>query len=96
MTLNFSRPATAVFVQYYKFLRLGKSGYEKKIYQQMATAKFIRDSLKSMKYKGISCFEIVDAGDEHCLPVVAARLNPALHFTFDSIDLQHALSEFHW
>ena len=27
-TLNFSRPATGVFVQYYKFLRLGLEGYK--------------------------------------------------------------------
>jgi hypothetical protein len=62
----------------------------------MATAKFIRDSLKAIKYNGTNCFEILDAGDEYCLPVVAARLNPALRFNFNSIDLQHALSEYHW
>jgi glutamate decarboxylase len=96
ITLNFSRPATACFVQFYKFLRLGKSGYQKKVDQQMGVAKFIRDSLKAMKYNDKTCFEIVDAGDERCLPVVAARLNPKLHFKFNSIDLQHALSEHHW
>eukprot|EP00590_Aulacoseira_subarctica_P008963 CAMPEP_0172437214 /NCGR_PEP_ID=MMETSP1064-20121228/72135_1 /TAXON_ID=202472 /ORGANISM="Aulacoseira subarctica , Strain CCAP 1002/5" /LENGTH=547 /DNA_ID=CAMNT_0013185665 /DNA_START=57 /DNA_END=1700 /DNA_ORIENTATION=+ len=96
MTLNFSRPATAAFVQYYKLIRLGKSGYKKKVQQQMDVAKFIRGSLEAMTYHGIPCFEIVDAGGDNCLPVVAARMNPMLRFKFNSIDLQHALSEYHW
>ena len=28
-TLNFSRPATGVYVQFYKFLRLGTTGYRR-------------------------------------------------------------------
>jgi hypothetical protein len=96
MIINFSCPATACFIKCYKFLWLGKSGNEKKIYQQMVTAnKVICDRLKSMKYKGMNCFDIVDSRDEHCLAVIAALLNLALHFTSDSIDLQHSLSEFH-
>jgi glutamate decarboxylase len=36
MTLNFSRPATSVYVQYYKLLRLGWEGYRKKVDQQVS------------------------------------------------------------
>merc|ERR1711920_240550 len=39
---------------------------------------------------------MLDHGDQHCLPVVAARLNPALDLPFDDIDLQHALAREHW
>ena len=96
MTLNFSRPATAAYVQYYKFLRLGLEGYKKKVAQQMQVAKFLRDHLRDCKYKGQPRFELVDAGDEHCLPVVGARLNPDLFFKYDDVDIQHAVAEFHW
>ena len=96
MTLNFSRPATAAYVQYYKFLRLGLAGYQKKVAQQMQVAKFLRDHLRSLTYKGKPRFEIVDAGDEYCLPVVAARLNTDSFFKYNDVDLQHAVAEFHW
>lgn len=96
MTLNFSRPATAVYVQLFKFLRLGQEGYKQKVAQQMAVAKYLRDALKEAKHNDKPRFEILDCGDEHCLPVVAARLNPKLGLRYNDIDLQHALSEHHW
>lgn len=96
MTLNFSRPATAAYVQYYKFLRLGLAGYQKKVSQQMQVAKFLRDHLRSLTYKGKPRFEILDGGDEYCLPVVAARLNTESFFKYNDVDLQHAVAEFHW
>jgi hypothetical protein len=37
-------------------------------------------------------FEILDRGDECCLPVVAARLNPETKVKYDDVDLQHPLS----
>jgi len=124
MTLNFSRPASGVYVQYYKLvsmgvcgclqlvsalpcfshplvppqLRLGKAGYASKVANQMKVAAYLRDFLRNAKNdNGQNYFEILDAGDTGCcLPVVAARLNPALGNKYDDIDLQHALSESHW
>ena len=49
-----------------------------------------------MAYKGKPRFDILDHGDSECLPVVAARLNPACGFPYDDIDLQHAMSSHHW
>jgi len=97
MTLNFSRPATAAYVQLYKLLRLGMSGYRKKVTQQMQVTKYLRDQLKEMKTDdGRPRFQILDGGDEHCLPVLGARLNPDLGLAYNDIDLQHALAESHW
>jgi glutamate decarboxylase len=97
MTLNFSRPATAAYVQYYKFLRLGMEGYKQKVDNQMAVASFLRDRLKAMKFQdGRPRFQVLDDSDGHCLPVVAARLNPDGDISYDDVDLQHALAESHW
>ena len=53
----------------------------------------IRSALKQMKHSsGEPLFEFLDGGDEHCLPVVGARLNPAIKLLYDDVDLQHALS----
>ncbi|MBK2126209.1 pyridoxal-dependent decarboxylase [Fangia hongkongensis] len=95
-TLNFSRPASGVYVQYYKFLRYGLSGYQKCCESMMFHAKMIRDGLKKMRYKDQDRFILLDHGDEHCLPVVTAMLNPACGFKYNDIDLQHALSLHHW
>eukprot|EP00928_Gymnodinium_smaydae_P058198 TRINITY_DN4142_c0_g1_i2.p1 TRINITY_DN4142_c0_g1~~TRINITY_DN4142_c0_g1_i2.p1 ORF type:complete len:532 (-),score=122.29 TRINITY_DN4142_c0_g1_i2:181-1722(-) len=95
-TLNFSRPASGVYVQFYKFLRLGMEGYGALEHNCMENAKFLRDGLKSMTFNGKKRFEILDAGDIHCLPVVAARLNPELNLGYNDIDLQHAIAEDHW
>ena len=95
-TLNFSRPASGIYVQYFKFLRYGLSGYQQVCDNMMSNAKYIRDGLKAMTWKGQPRFTFLDHGDEGCLPVVAAMLNPACGFTYDDIDLQHALSQHHW
>ena len=41
-------------------------------------------------------FVILDAGDEHCLPVVTAMLNPELQLAYDAIRLQYVIAESHW
>lgn len=93
MTLNFSRPASGPYVQYYKLLRLGKQGYSSKVSNQMSNAAYIRNFLKELKHpSGKPRFEILDGGEACCLPVVAARLNPEVQLPYDDIDLQHALS----
>ena len=95
-TLNFSRPATGIYVQYYKFLRYGMNGYRQVCKNMMGNAKYIRDGLKAMTFKGTPRFVLLDHGDDGCLPVVAAALNPACGFSYDDIDMQHALSQHHW
>jgi hypothetical protein len=62
----------------------------------MKVSKFLRNYLKSAMFKGKPRFEILDAGDEHCLPVVGARLNPELKLKYNDIDLQHGVAEYHW
>mmetsp|Transcript_6070 Transcript_6070/g.7839 ORF Transcript_6070/g.7839 Transcript_6070/m.7839 type:complete len:539 (-) Transcript_6070:115-1731(-) len=96
ITLNFSRPATGAYVQLYKFLRLGKFGYKRKVARQLAVTKSFRDQCRAMEFQGKPLFEICDADDVPCLPVFAARLNPALKLDYDDFSLQHAISEFHW
>merc|ERR1712032_711512 len=95
-TLNFSRPATGIFVQFYKFNRLGWEGYEATTRSQMENAKYLRDELKKMTYQGKPRFEMLDDGDAGCLPVVTACLNPELKLPYDDIDMQHVLVTTHW
>ena len=95
-TLNFSRPASGIYVQMYKFLRLGLTGYQKLTDNMMEVAKFIRNGMKAMQHNNLPRFIIMDHGDTECLPVVTARLNPLLELEYDDIDLQHAIGEFHW
>jgi glutamate decarboxylase len=98
MTLNFSRPASGPYVQFYKLLRLGTEGYQQKTENQMKVAKYLRDYIKSQVHEpsGKPRFQMLDGGDTCCLPVVAARLNPELGLHYNDIDIQHAMSESHW
>ena len=95
-TLNFSRPATGVYSQYYKLLNYGMAGYRQCNDNMISNARFLRDGLKAMTYQGKPRFVILDDGDEHCLPVVTAMLNPECELYYNDIDLQHALSQHHW
>ena len=95
-TLNFSRPASSVYVQYYKLLRYGHQGYTECCQLMMHFAKLIRDGLKSMTYHNKTRFIMLDDGDKHCLPVVTAMLNPDCDLPYDDIDLQNVLAQHHW
>ena len=95
-TLNFSRPASGVYVQFYKLLRFGLAGYRQVEENMMRNASFLRDGLRAMEHGGKPRFVLLDDGDQHCLPVVTAMLNPEAGFTYDDIDLQHVLSQHHW
>lgn len=95
-TLNFSRPASGVYVQFYKLLRLGFDGFGRLCANMMSNAAFIRAGLNAMTKDGKPRFTMLDDGDDGCLPVVTAMLNPALNLEYDDIDLQHALSQEHW
>ena len=96
ITLNFSRPAMGPYVQLYKFLRLGKYGYKRKVQRQLAVTKMFRDEVRAMEYHGKPLFEICDADNAPCLPVFAARINPELNLDYDNFSIQHAIGEFHW
>ena len=95
-TLNFSRPASGVYVQFYKLLRYGRAGYQQCCDNMMANAKYLRDGLNAMSYRGLPRLVFLDNGDTECLPVVTAMLNPECDFSYDDIDLQHVLSQHHW
>lgn len=93
MTLNFSRPATGVYVQAYKFLRLGVRGYQRKVENQLETTMRFRNKMRAMKWtKGEPLFEICDPDQEPGLPVFAARINPELEMDFNDVKLQHVSS----
>jgi glutamate decarboxylase len=95
-TLNFSRPASGIYVQYYKFLRYGTVGYQKCCESMMGYAKTIRDELKTLEHNGKPRFVMLDDGDSDCLPVVTAMLNPECGLHYDDVDLQNALAQHHW
>lgn len=99
-TLNFSRPAQGVYVQFYKLLRLGRSGYQSQVDNQLAVSQYIRGCLQAMTRNGKSLFTIMDAvgqsTQKHCLPVVTAMFNDELDLSYDEIDLQHAVAQGHW
>ena len=95
-TLNFSRPASGAYVQYYKLMRYGRAGYQQVCDNMMQNAKFLRDGLRAMTYEGKPRFVILDHGDGQDLPVVAASLNPECDFSYDDIDLQNVVSQHHW
>jgi len=97
MTLNFSRPATGLYVQAYKFLRLGISGYKEKVTNQLHVTSVFRESMRAIKWiTGEPLFQIVDADQDAGLPVCALRVNPALDVGFTDFTIQHAVGEYHW
>merc|ERR1740117_371506 len=51
-TLNFSRPASGIYVQFYKFLRLGMQGYTQVVRNMMTMSSSIRAGLKGMTRPG--------------------------------------------
>jgi len=97
LTLNFSRPATGVYVQAYKFLRMGLDGYKRKVQNQLETTRNFRNKMRSLMWtNGEPIFEISDPDEELGLPVFGGRVNPKLGLAFDDFNLQHTVGEFHW
>ncbi|MCE2425034.1 MAG: hypothetical protein J4F45_08030 [Pseudomonadales bacterium] len=95
-TLNFSRPAAGLYAQYYKLLHYGMSGYRQCCENMMANAAHLRAGLRSMRHGGKPRFVLLDNGDDACLPVVTAALNPECRLGYDDMDLQNALAQHHW
>jgi glutamate decarboxylase len=86
-SLNFSRPSTSVLLQYFAFLRLGRSGYEQIVASVLANARAL-----AAKLKGIDGLELInDAAD---FPIVVLRaLDPQ---ATDLVTLSHLLRERGW
>ena len=95
-TLNFSRPAAGIYAQYYKLLHFGRAGYRQVCDNMMSNARFLRRGLAEMTINGKPRFVILDDGDDGCLPVVTAMLNPQAQLGYDDVDFQHVLSQHHW
>lgn len=66
-SLNFSRSATPVILQYYNFLRLGRDGYHRVMANAADNARYLAAALE-----GTGAFESLSAGSG--IPVVALRL----------------------
>ncbi|MCW3066883.1 MAG: glutamate decarboxylase [Solirubrobacterales bacterium] len=78
-SLNFSRPSTAVLLQYFAFLRLGRDGYERIVRTCLANARVLTEHLEDT-----GCFAALHDGRR--FPVVVVRA------THDDLDL-YALAE---
>ena len=55
----------------------------------------LRTQIKEI-YEGPPRFVILDDGEQNCLPVVTAMLNPECGLSYDDVDLQHVLAQHHW
>ena len=95
-TLNFSRPATREYAQFYKFLRHGKLGYQNLTDNMVHKSKFIRDRMKEVKAPNRKIlFWILNDGGQACLPVVTGMIDKEAELPFDDIDLQNVLAMEH-
>jgi glutamate decarboxylase len=87
-TLNFSRNAFQIAVQYYQFLRLGFDGYRRVMRQTLDNALALREQLVGSGY-----FDILN--DTQHIPVVAVKL--AKHTTqFNEFDVSNKVREKGW
>ena len=73
-SLNFSRSASPIYLQYYNFLRLGHAGYTKIINNIMANARYLEDRLCAL-----GKFELLT--DRNYLPVVVLKLKDDSAYT---------------
>jgi glutamate decarboxylase len=89
--LNFSRPGAQVILQYYNFVRLGKSGYTAVMSELRRVAGYIAESLANT-----GRFEVLADGSE--LPVVCVALKPDQRFNkrWTLHDLSARLRERGW
>ncbi|HEX3512083.1 MAG TPA: glutamate decarboxylase [Solirubrobacteraceae bacterium] len=85
-SLNFSRPSSSVILQYFAFLRLGRSGYEAIVKNLLANSRALASGLAA-----VEGLEVVTDGSE--FPVVAAR---ATEPEIDLFGLSRALRERGW
>jgi len=87
--LNFSRPGAQVLLQYYNFLRLGRSGYTAVQRASHDIARYLAEQISKMEP-----FELWnDAAD---IPVFAWRLKEGYTCKWDLYDLGNHLRQFGW
>jgi glutamate decarboxylase len=86
-SLNFSRPSNSVVLQYFNFLRLGRTGYERIVACSLANAGALAAKLAS-----IDDFELV--GDASVFPIVTLRARDPE--SLELTELSHRLRERGW
>jgi glutamate decarboxylase len=84
-TLNFSRNAAPLAVQYYQFLRLGFDGYKRVMTHTLKNAVALRDVLVGSDY-----FTIIN--ETQRIPVVAVTLDPKIK-NFNEFDVSNKVRE---
>jgi glutamate decarboxylase len=87
-TLNFSRNAFQIAVQYYNFIRLGFDGYRRIMQQTVDNAVYLREMLVKSGY-----FDIMN--DTQRIPVVALTLKPSMK-KFNEFDVSNKVRERGW
>ncbi|MGF6482310.1 glutamate decarboxylase [Paraburkholderia sp. JPY419] len=87
-TLNFSRNAFQIAVQYYQFLRLGFDGYQRIMRQTLDNAIALRQTLVDSGY-----FTIMN--EEQRIPVVAVTLDKSVT-KFNEFDVSNKVREKGW
>jgi glutamate decarboxylase len=89
-SLNFSRPSNSVVLQYFNFLRLGRTGYEEIVANSLANARALATKLAT-----IDGLELVSDGGT--FPIVAVRAaRGAGGEPIDLVLLSHRLREHGW
>jgi glutamate decarboxylase len=79
-TLNFSTGSAMVLAQYYNFIRFGRDGYGYIMELMQRNARFLGDRIAAMGQ-----FELIGAGKEEQLPLVAFKL--AEEQNYDEFDI---------
>jgi len=87
-SLNFSRPASQMILQYYNFLRLGREGYKNVMENCRANANYLTQRLEEMEV-----FDILS--DDVSVPLVAFKLKDEIT-DFTVYDLASKLRESGW
>jgi len=95
-TLNFSRPATSLYVQFYKFQRLGELGYARLAQNMCNIAQYISTRLTDFKVNGIPRFRVLSQSAVWRLPVVSVLFNPEWTAKYNAIVLQNKILERGW
>jgi glutamate decarboxylase len=87
--LNFSRPGNQIVAQYYNFLRLGFSGYERIQDACRRTAGYLASQLE-----GIGAFECLTRGED--IPVLALKLKDDAGLNCSVFDVSEMLRRRGW
>jgi len=89
LALNFSRPGAQVLLQYYNFLRLGRSGYTRVQYTSQRIAKYMANEIEHM-----AMFDLYTDGSD--MPLITWTLKDGYTDKWDLYDLSDRLRERGW